>query len=305
MALRLPEVQRRQPLGELAAVWVTLDPARADKLLAAVGPDSFNADMAVSGIVARLMKRDPEKAVPWLDRFGHPDDVIAQSNRSQVAVRLAERDLHRAVRLAEGIGGPVYRALTLARLATVARKVDPRLANDLIEKAAAAVVTEPKPEAYEPGQRVGVAVYLLWQAEAVAYPDRASLVAMALTARPPVPAHEHQAETWRSQTVRLAAGVGSLDPAAGRALLGPHPDRDLADAQYAEDYGHEWLIALALADPAAATRQVGDGPDPETAADVLAVLGRRSAVTDRLRLMHGLWWVREGGDATDIDPSFP
>jgi hypothetical protein len=296
MAGRLPEAQRQQALGTVAIGWVRLDPARTEKLLAAAGPELITGDMAVAGVVGRLVRDDPAKAVPWLSRFKRPTDPIAQSYRSQVAVRLAGRDLPQAVRVGEGAVDPAYRALTLARLAT-ATGADRKLARGLIEKAAAAIAAGPGSEEDEPEQRLGVAVYLLWQAQAVAYPDLASLVAVALTTRPPVPAHEYQATTWRSQTLRLAAGVGSIDPAAGRALLGPDPGRD---GPHAEDDGEgdgAWFIALALADPAAASRHVGDDLGPDEAAGALAVLRRRSAVLDRFGMLERLWWVREGPEA--------
>jgi hypothetical protein len=282
---QLHEIQRGQSFGHLASAWALLDQARAEKMLAAVGPDPFQWDLAVSKVLERLRRGDPEKAVPWLDRFKRID-FFADVHRSHVAARLADRDLARAVRLAEGIRGPNYRGLTLARLATVAHKADPPLAHVLIEKAAAAVA-DPNRKENEGEQRLGVAVYLLWQAKAVKYPDLASVVAVALTSRSPVPTDAHAAETWWSQTVLLAAGVGSVDPAAGRALLGPDPDRDLADPRYVEEYSHAWITALALVDPTAAARNLA-GRDRHDAADVLAVLKRRAAVIERLELLHGL-----------------
>src|SRR5690242_19883372 len=144
--------------------------------------------MTVAGIVERLLRGDPAQAVGWLDRFKRPADAVAQSYRSRVAVRLADRDLPQAVRLAEGTADPVYRGLALARLATAVPKSDPKSAHALIEKAAEAVAADARSVEYGPEHRMGLAVYLLWQAQAVAYPDMPSLVAVALTTRPPVPA---------------------------------------------------------------------------------------------------------------------
>jgi hypothetical protein len=295
LAQRQPEAQRAQAMSALAAGWVGLDQARAEKCLAALNPDSFTWDMALTGVLERLLAGDPARAIPWLDRFKGPGEALAQSYRSRVAVRLADRDLARAVQMADAMTHPVYRGLTLARLATAVPKADARLAHGLVERAAAAVAAGSGRDGEEAEQRMGVAIYLLSQAKAVAYPDLPSLVALALTTRPPVPAHEFQAETWRSQTVRLAAGVGSVDPAAGRALLGPDP------ARAGEDDGSEWFTALALTDPAAAARHVED-LDPGEAAGVLAVLRQRSLVIDRLELLNRLWWVRQGEDSPRFEP---
>jgi hypothetical protein len=295
LALRLPEAQRRQPLVHLAWAWVTLDPARTEKALAGLDPIHF--DLAVSSIVGRLLKTDPRKAVQWLERFKNADERSAQWSWSQVAVGLADRDLPKAVRLAEGIRWPVLRGHTLARLAVAAHKTDPKLAHELIARAAVDVVAESKHEEHEAGLRMGAAVALLWRARAVAYPDLASLVAVALTTRPPVPAYENQADTWRSQTVRLAAGVGSVDPATGRALLGP--DRERMDGEDTEDTFPAWFSALALVDPAAALGYVKDELGMYVAENVLAVLKRRSTVAERF----GLWEEgRAGGpDETEDD----
>jgi hypothetical protein len=292
LALRQPEPQRANVMGALAAGWVGLDPARAEKCLAGLGPESLTWDVTLTRVLERLLAGDPARAVPWLDRFKRPADSLAQGYRSRVAVRLADRDLPQAIRLAEGITHPVYRGLTLARLATVVPKTDHQLAHALIEKAAAAVAAGPGREGEEAEQRMGVAVYLLAQAEAVAYPDLPSLVALALTTRPPVPAHQFHAEAWRSHTVQLAAGVAVVDPEAGRALLGPDPG--------AEEDGSEWFVALALADPAAAARHL-DALEPGEAGGVLAVLRERSLVIDRLELLNRLWWVREAEDGPHFE----
>jgi hypothetical protein len=254
-------------------------------------------DLVVSGVISRLLQGDPEKAVPWLNRFKRPDNSLAQEFRSQVAVRLAGRDLAQAVRLAEGIGDPVYRGLTRARLATTARKADPALALGLIEKAAADIMAESKEEDHEPGQQMGVAIYLLWQAKAVAYPDLASLVAMALATRPPVQVQENASELCQSQRLQLAAGVGSLDPAAGRALLGP--DRNQPGPEDEEESPHQWFIALAVVDPAAAARHVNGNLSPHTAETMLAILKQRSSVIGRLGLLHRLGWVWAEGDQVE------
>lgn len=297
MAGRLPPAQRGQPLGALAAAWVPLDLPRAEQFLV-TGFDAFNMDMAVSGVLNRLIESDPEKAAVWLDRFKMTDG-LAPVYRSRVAVRLAKRDLGRAIHLAEGINREAYRGATLARLATAAHARDRQLAHNLVEKAVVAV-TGSQPEEGAAGQRMGAAIYLLWQAKQVEYPDLASLVAVTLATRPPVPAHAHQAETWRAQTVRLAAGVGGVDAAAGRALLPP----DLARAPTAadeEESSFERLTALALADPETALRWCNRGaPNPDTAADVLAVLERPSLVVDRLSLLEELGWLRKEPEGLGI-----
>jgi hypothetical protein len=296
LALRLPELQRPQLITDLAAAWVTLDPARTEKLLAGAGLESYQWDAAVSGIVRRLLQADPEKALPWLDRFQRSDDSLGPFYRSQVAVRIADKDLPKALRLAERIPGQVYRGVTLAWLATAVPGADRKLAHDLIERAADALVADPIKEGYQHEQRMGAAVFLLWQAEAVSYPDLPSLIAMTLSTRPPVPAHEHAAESWRFQTLRLAVGIASLDPSAGRALLGPNPHSDLADAEDGEASSHLWLTALALADPAAAARCLNGDRDWYEAMGVLAVLERRSRVLGHFGFLHQLGWVQDDHD---------
>ena len=58
---------------------------------------------------------------------------------------------------------------------------------------------------------------------------------------------------WSGQMLQLAAIVASIAPAAGRALLGP--DGKLAGTEDFEDTTTR-LLALALADPAAAQRHL-------------------------------------------------
>jgi hypothetical protein len=296
---QLPEAHRQGLLGELAAAWVMLDPARTEKVLAGVRTDAMLWDMAVTRIIERLLRRDPEQACAWLDRFKQPRQEISQAYRAQVAAQLAGRDMARALRLAEGISAPVYRGATFARLATAVHKVDPRGAQGLIDKAAAALAT-PDPEEYSE-DRLGAAVYLLWQAKAVEYADLESLVAVALLSRRPVPAQEGQTQARRSQRLRLAAGVGSLDPVAGRAVLGFEADQVPTRADDEEGAFHEWLPALALTDPAAAVRHLPSDLDLYTAEAVLAVLERRSSVIERLYLVERLWWLRSDSDALTND----
>jgi hypothetical protein len=293
LAGRLPEFERQGLLGQLAAGWVTLDPARTEKLLAAAGPDSLVRDATVSAILERLLKGDARQALPWLGRFPHPRADMAQSYRSRVAVRLAGQDLPQALRLAEALANPVYRGLTLAALATPMHKTDPKGAHALIEKAAAALAADPAEEEAR-RLRPGAAFYLVSQAEAVRYPDLGTVVAVALTARPLVPAQEDQAETWRSGLVELALGVGGVDPAAGRALLGSDAAPIAEDEEDAR-----WLTALALADPAAAARHVDARLNPYQANAVLQVLKRRSSVLERFELLRDLWWVLDGAEAPD------
>jgi hypothetical protein len=181
----------------------------------------------------------------------------------------------------------------------VAHKTDSKRSHALIDKAAAALTAPPSQDEHEAEQRIGVAVYVLWQARDVSYPDLASLVAMAMTTRPPVPPHGSSTEVWRSQTFHLTAGIASLDPAAGKALLGPNPAADLADPEFIANYQDLWLSTLALADPAAATRHLPAELHAEEAANLLAILKKRSAVLGRLDLMHRIWWEPERHDASD------
>ncbi len=300
MTMRLPPAQRLQPLGQLAQAWVQIDPDRTEKLLASLASDSRSWDQTVAGIINRLQKEEPNRAVGWLERFKDPGDDLAQESRAELAVRFAERDLAQATRLAEALRHPVYRSLARARLATAAGKSDPKRAQELIGQAVEDLTGGPPSERYEPEQRMGAAIYLLWQAKAVDYPDLASLVAVALTTRPPLPPGEHALASWRSNTLNLAAGVASLDPATGRSLLGPEGNEREPD----EEEGNHYLefLTLALADPAAALARLeeggkkqGDRLDPHTAAEALAALKKRSEAASWLRLLDRVWWVQKEG----------
>jgi hypothetical protein len=294
LAMPLPEMQRCQPLSELAAAWVTLDVQRTEKILEKIGRHSFQWDAAVSGIIGRIVKDHPARAVAWLDRFAHRDGAIADLHRSLVAVRLAASDLPRAVALADGIADPAYRGATLARLASACGKRDLRQAHGLIEKAALALAAEPRRAEDERDQRMEVSVYLLWQAEAVRYPDLASLVALALATRTPVADGDDPAERWRWRMLRLGVGVSTLDPAVGRTLLGVLPEPDALPDEGGETYAHEWFTLLALVDPAAALRHMGD-LDEYAAAATLKLLRRRSAVTEHNDCLYQLGWMRDDG----------
>jgi hypothetical protein len=296
----LPASHRDHPLVELAAAWVRLDPAQTERLLPAPGPDPFGTDLAVSRVLDRLLNGDPTAAVPWLARFREPSGAMADPYRGWVAVRLAARDLPHAIRISESVRNPVYRGLTLARLASAAHPTDPGLAHALIGKAMEALATDPDRGGHDSGDRTGAAVYLVWQAEAVGYPDRASVVAVALLARSPVPAVANAAASRRAQAVRLAAGVAGVDPAAARALLGRAPEVLDDDP---EGDRIEGLIALALTDPGTVARLLDPDLDSDAAGDVLAILKRRSEIVHRLGFLHRIWWVRDGreGDESDED----
>lgn len=285
-ARQMPEFMRAHALVHLAAAWVTLDPARTEKLLA--GAASPSADMITYRVVERLLQKDPAQAIPWLDRFPHPDDATAQSFRSRIATGLADRDPSRALQLARGIRHPAYRGLTLARLATKVPRDNPKQAHKLIAEAAQAIDEPAAEDDEELLSRMGVAIFLLWQAEAVSYPDRASLVALALSSRPPVPVSEAASWIWLKQTLRLAAGIASVDPATGRALLRLGLKKHLDDLPDRQESSSLWLMATALADPAAALQYVNKNkPDPYVATGILQVLNQRSSVIERLQLLDG------------------
>jgi hypothetical protein len=303
MAQKLPELQRHQPLSMLASAWVRLDPKRTEKLLAALGPDSSHWDLAVSGIVARLLPDDPEAALAWLDRFKNQTFPSAQEYRCQIVIRLVDKDLPRAQRLAEVIRDPVYRGLTRARLATSVGLADRKKAHELIDLAANDLAAEPTSTRHEGELAIGACVYLLWQAKAVDYPDLASLVAVALTSRPPV-RQEHAAENRRYAMLHLAAGVGSLDPSLGRSLLGLNSAE--SDSAEEEDNFFQLFWVQALTDPKAALALLdADAPkrrrdlDWYTATEALAILKQRSDVVVRMRLLERMEWVLGQGAPED------
>jgi hypothetical protein len=293
MAGQMPDVQRRQPHEELAAAWVALDPTRTEKLLAALGADAFGRDSAIGSIIGRLLKTDPRKALPWLDRFNKPQAPVASSYRAQVVLRLAKQDPATAIRLADGIGDPVYRGLAFARLATVVHKTDTKLAHSLIDKAAAAVTADSARNQDEPQQRISLAVFLLWQAKKVGYEDLPALVSAALTSRPPLPNHDSLTQAWPSQFIRLAGGVASLDRLTGRALL--ETAGDWLDPRDPDLDSHQWFTSLALANPAAALRHLDMVRDYFFAKEVLTVLQDRSAVIQSYEF-NRLAWMLEPGD---------
>jgi hypothetical protein len=273
---RLAPKYRRQPLQMLAVAWATLDPTHTEHLLKEIGPDR---DMAIHHIISRLLQSNVQQAAQWLERLQRPDEREAQRWRALVAARLAPRDLAQALRLAEGVHAPVYQSQMWGALARIAHRTDVKRAHAFIDKAAAALVLEPKDNDRQ--QRLGQAIALLWQAKGVGYPDLASLVAIALTTRAPVPIHAQAGQAWRSQTLMLAAGVASVDPAAGRALLGP--GGNLGSSDDPEENAYVWLTPLALSDPAAALSHL-DSLRDFYASVVLAILQQRSAVGLRLGL---------------------
>jgi hypothetical protein len=277
---KLPSKYRQRVVGMLAVAWVTLDSARTEKLLAGLEGDT---DFAVRGIIQRLLRTDPEKTLPWFERLKLPQEPSVEATRAQVAIGLAERDFARARRLAESITAHEHQARAYLGLAGAARKSDVQVAHNLIERAAAALAAEGMQNERQTENRVGVAIELLWRAKEVGYPDLASLVVVALTCRPPLHVNNQLDRTWRWQRVLLAAGVASIDPATGRALLRREGETTLAED---EQFSYVWLAALALADPAAALEQLDSvrQPNPEV---VLAVVKRRSAVM--AKLSQGDW----------------
>src|SRR5262249_2298893 len=151
--------------------------------------------------------------------------------RGDLAVQLLKKDRATALRLADGIQDGLPRAITYTRLASIEFKAHPKTAHGWVEKAGELLAAEAG-DPLEGGQRLGAAVYLLCLADQMAYPDMASLTAVAMTARDPVPMGPHVEQTRRAALLRLAIGVGCVAPAAGRALLeavGPPPEKSTED----------------------------------------------------------------------------
>lgn len=290
LTAKLSDKFRRQPVEELAVAWVSIDPARTEKLLTMLGGDT---SVAVSGIVSHLLQSDVKQALPWLERFRNPHDHYAEVCRAQVAARLARRDLPGAIGLAESIEDPTLRGQTWVQLAAMAQKQDRKLAETLINKAAVALADSGKPnDDHEPSARLSLALSLLWQAKALDYPDLASLVAQAMSARMPAPLNEQVGSLWSSQLLQLAAGVASIDPVAGKSLL--NPETGLGDLIDRKEHEHTWLMALALSDPAAALKHVNDGGEVY-ARSLLSILERRSNVLGELGLATR-WFHDAGGE---------
>src|SRR5262249_4680493 len=153
----------------------------------------------VAEIVKRLSRQGPEKALPWLDRFtggaGSPVGWV----RGDVAVRLLEKDRDTALRVAGAIRNGPPRAITYARLAGIVFHADPKRAHAGLEEAGEALTAAEEEVLFESGQRTGAAVYLLCLAERMAYPDMASLTAVAMTTREPVPIGPHVEQTRRRE----------------------------------------------------------------------------------------------------------
>jgi hypothetical protein len=245
------EAQRQHLASEFAVAWIRLDPAQTEKWLSKLGSNSMQFNMAIYRIVQQLSD-EPERAVAWLDRFRPSRENLVSSCRSELALRLGGAHLPKAMQVAEGIDEPVTRCETMSQLASLAHKSDPKLALALFDKALRALAAERQADLHS-GRDV-YAVDLVCRGHAIAYPDRGSLIAAALTCRHPVSLSPHAASQRYQSTLSLAEAVSRLDPATGRLVLALATSPGYASTE--KEIQHPLMQSLVFADPAAAAKRL-------------------------------------------------
>ncbi len=219
------------------------------------GPTGCPANRYLSMLAVRMARTNTKTALALVAEM-KPDHSSSRARTLMlVARRVAERDPAEAVRILDRIDDADYKtryqAEGLAHLAVVVAPRDRKLAWSLIDRSFALNLDQPQAWRSWSGFG-GRGVFAAWtagQAQAVGYPDMASVVARVLACRPTE--EEGYSPAHRLETlVRMAKVLALIDPAASRDILDVVAPRSrLLGTGYSGFEQQDWLVARGLADP--------------------------------------------------------
>jgi hypothetical protein len=229
------------------------DLPRARKLVN--GPTGEWANRYLSMLAISMARTDARTALALVDEMSRDRGSYRPLTQMAIARRVAERDPAEAVRILDSIDDADYKtryqAEGLAHVAVVVAARDRKLAWSLIDRNLALYLDQP--EAWRAWSNYGGrSVFAAWsagQAQAIGYPDMASVVARVLACRP-TEADAHSPAHRLETLVRMAKVLALIDPAAARDMLEVvAPRSDLLGTGYSGFDHQDWLLARCLADP--------------------------------------------------------
>jgi hypothetical protein len=243
----------RQMLGraEVARFLAPYDLPRARALLRTENdPRQYNHWL--SRIAVALARTDSQAALALVGELKEDRSTVREVTRLQIARQVAGRDPAEAARLAEAIPDVRYRAEALVYVAAASAARDRKLAWSLIDKALAIYLDQA--DAFRSwsnyGGRSTFAAWTAGQAQALGYPDMASVVAQVLACRPTGQEAHSPAHALEIQ-VRMAKVLALVDPAVARQMVDRvHPQQALLGTGYSGFERKDWLLARCLANPA-------------------------------------------------------
>jgi hypothetical protein len=236
--------------GMVACRVALYDPAECRKMIDPIKEArEFNRYLAQA--CSRLAESDLPLARKWLADF-RPDNSFAKHTAGAlVAYRVVRTNPDDAIAVAQSIEDRTIRATTLAGLALRLRDRDKAVR--LIDAAMDGIVADPT--GYYNGGGSGTAALVLYRAKQIGHPDLACLRDKVLAARPA--SRDGAFSRANGPDVTDAVALALTDPTTARDLLATRLlPGDLTALENLRN--REPLLALALADPAAALRPVDE-----------------------------------------------
>jgi hypothetical protein len=233
----------REKVAELLA---PIDLARSRSLMKGF-TDRDNDKYRSAKLAIRLAPTDLRQALAMLEEIQPGLTNVRDESLLQIAYLLAEKDPAEAVKQAEAIAHPRFRATALSGVAALVGRRDPVLARSLINRALDLYLDQPQDFMgwSSSGGRTALAAWTAYHARLAGYPDMASVVARVLACRPTNEYRHHDAS---NTLVHAAIPLSLTDPATARQLV----QQALPDDQPvpgSRRRSRETLFAVVLADP--------------------------------------------------------
>ncbi len=238
-----PEYDR----GEIAMALACFDERRAVRIVEAAQDESAKRFL-LRNVVRGVATHDPARAV---ELASTTDSLVRNSASVELAAHLARTSFDKAMRAAEDIPSPLYRAVAFGRIAAAFASRDRKLATDVMDRAFETLWGARN--AFDTHQSFGgravEAALLTREAARWGYRDPQSLVYRTLALRPTLE-REHSAANIVEQQVRVAMVLALSDPDTAATLLrGLEPRAGLVGQGMTGFRKSNWIQAWSLADP--------------------------------------------------------
>jgi hypothetical protein len=281
---------------KVADVLVPVDLARARSLLKGF-TDPENEKYRLAKIAIRLASTDLPQALAILDGIQPGYTHVLDESRLQIAYLLAEKDPAEAVKQAEAIVEPRYRATAFSGIAALIGQREPALARSLIDRALGEYLD--RSHGFNGWGNMGwsgLAAWTAYHARLAGYPDMASVVARVLACRPTDQCGNSPFDV-RNVLLHTAIPLSLTDPVTARqlvkqALPADHPHKDNRHRS------REALFAVALADPERGMRLVDEiiddalkSSDGLSGTSLIELVMTLTAPSEQLRVRQLNSWI--------------
>ena len=244
------------PRGRVALAVAHVDIDRALSLIESMRPTRRESPVVYPGrehylgkIAISAATHDPERAAALLEQV---DDGFQRDQLARSAAYYAGRiDAKRAVQIADGIGGPGYRALAYGWVAVAVAPRDRALAQSLIDKAFDTISSGDLRSWSNYGGSSVFAARLVYQATQVGYPHIESLVARTLSLRMTL-SDVHSEQYLINGHARTAMVLALTDSRTARQMLIDLAPRRARHKIERFTDNNKWFSAWALSDPVVA-----------------------------------------------------